>query len=104
MESGTGTSQDMGLFDWGHAEAPFFINGPIWDIRAGMFASRDVPLPVVQPPAEGWAGFWDRFTFTQDATMSFADSNLHAGALRPRTGPRPGFGSVVLFDAHHDSG
>lgn len=103
MEAGTVDNEAKGLFDWGHVEAPFFINSVIWEVRAGTFQAYGFPLPQVTPPDGGWAAFWDRFTFADDALATFADSNSHAGQITARSGFR-GFASIHLFDAHHDSG
>lgn len=104
MESGTTADEAAkSLYDWGHAEAPFFINSVIWSIRAGTFQGFGLPLPQVTSPEGGWAAFWGRFTFTDDARATYADSNAHAGEINPRASRR-GFTSIHLFDAHHDSG
>lgn len=103
MESGDGDDASRGLYDWGHAESPFFLGDVIWSVRAGAFLAHNVPLPQIQPPAGGWAAFWDRFTFADGTVLKYADSNVHAGEFEPPHGRRD-FGSVHLFDAHHDSG
>jgi hypothetical protein len=84
------------LYDWGHAESPFFITG-VWTIRAEPFVRHDVPLPRTSGQE---AGFWDRFTISPDATCYYADSNCRA--LRSQV--RAGVSQVWLYDAHHDSG
>jgi hypothetical protein len=92
-----------GLYDWGHAEAPFFIDSPLWTIRASTFTAFDLPLPQVTVPDGGWSTFWGRFTLTDDATIAYGDSNAHAGDLQGNT-IRGAYTSIHLFDAHHDSG
>jgi hypothetical protein len=90
-------------YDWAHAESPLLLSNLIWVTRASPFLAADLPLPGIVAPEGGWQTFWDRFTFTDDATMTFADSNVHAGEISPPTGD-DAFESVLLFDAHHDSG
>lgn len=97
--------------DWGTAEAPFFVNGPLWLMRANAYAQGGLALPDVTTPEGGWEAFWDRFTFTSPdgavpaaGPLAYAaDSNAHAGVLTPPDGSTA-FTSIVLLDAHHDSG
>lgn len=95
LEAGEVLDGISGLYDWGHREAPFFIEG-IWPIRASQFLAAGLPLPRAVVP-EGW---WSRFRLTQQPTLLLCDSNAHAGNLLP-DGP---IGQVWLFDAHHDAG
>lgn len=92
-----------GMFDWGHSESIFFLSHALWSIRAATFLAYGHDLPQVVPPEDGWGSFWDRFTFADGATMTYADSNLHAGKIEA-DGPHRAFDSIHLFDAHHDSG
>ena len=89
--------------DWGHAECAFFLSNTLWSVRAAEFLAQDRDLPPVVPPAGGWAGFWNRFTFADGARLTYADSNIHAGEIEAPRDHR-GFDSIHLFDAHHDSG
>lgn len=85
------------LYDWGHREASLFIDGPLWAIRAGVFAGRGLDLPAVN---NHWTGFWGRFRFTEGAQLYFGDS--HALAV---TDPViEGISEVWSYDAHHDCG
>lgn len=85
------------LYDWGHREAPEFLSGPLWMLRAQGFLSANMPLPLCR----GYEALWDRFVLP-DAPLLVADSNAHAGMLTaPGGGP---FEQVWLYDAHHDSG
>lgn len=112
LDAGTFEDPNWQYFDWGHKEATFFIAGPVWDMRALTFERADVPLPQIHPPTGGWEEFWSRFTFAPpEGTVPdigfplayAADSNAHAGTLTPPDDSLC-FESVVLFDAHHDSG
>lgn len=97
LEAGTPTP-DIGLYDWGHREAPFFVEG-IWPIRAEAFLSQGLPLPQTALVA----GWWSRFRFAPGTELLLCDSNAHAGNL---TADAVGgkLGQVWLFDAHHDCG
>lgn len=86
------------LFDWGHKESRFFIE-MLWNSRAIGFLMNGLPLPRVN---EEWRKFPDRFRFTDDAVMYYAESNMEAGNVTDSWG-QP-FKSVWLYDAHHDSG
>ncbi|MFJ9893649.1 hypothetical protein ACIQPR_09990 [Streptomyces sp. NPDC091280] len=96
---------DLMLYDWAHAENDT-LRETIWSFRAEDFLRAG----VVPPRCEGYAGFWDRFTFTSvDPPLFYADSNMYAGRLTPAhfglTGARrEPWQEVHLFDAHHDSG
>src|SRR5262245_29655343 len=79
------------LYDWGHREAPFFIEH-IWAIRAAAFMRRDLPLPQMEG---GWQVFAQRFRFAKRCELTYADSNSYAGLL-------PRCSDVWLYDAHHD--
>lgn len=112
MTAGHTTDETWQLFDWGHAEAEFFINGPLWLMRARAFEQYGMALPGVRTPAGGWEAFWTRFTFASPAgavpdtgsPLAYAaDSNAHAGTLSPPDATTA-FESVLLLDAHHDSG
>ncbi len=83
------------LYSWAHFETPYYL-GEAWEERALAFLLRGLPLPQ----AQGWEGFWERFTFAPDAQLYYADSN--ALAFHPEV--REGIREVVLFDAHHDAG
>lgn len=94
-----GSLESIQLYDWGHKEAPFFID-TIWGGRAESFVMNDVELPDLNGEE---LTFWDRVHVTYDAKLWYADSN--SCAVNPIiTGKRPKFDSVWLYDAHHDSG
>lgn len=103
MEAGDFNGPTWQLWDWGHRESEFFLSNMVWTTRASSFFGNDLPLPRVTKPEGGWASFWSRFTFADDPWFGYADSNAHAGLVRPPDGSRA-FDEVVLFDAHHDSG
>lgn len=107
MDAGNLDDPTWGCFDWGHAESAFFINGPLWRMRERAFRMMNVDVPFMAVPDGGWVAFWNRFTFAEsglEGVQAFAaDSNAHAGTLRPPDGSAH-FESVLLFDAHHDSG
>ncbi|WP_114313057.1 hypothetical protein [Thermus caldifontis] len=83
------------LYAWAHFETPYYL-GEAWEERALAFLLRGLPLPQ----AQGWEGFWGRFSFAPGAQLYYADSN--ALAFHPEV--RAGIREVVLFDAHHDAG
>lgn len=112
MTAGNLDDETWQLADWGHAESAFFINGPLWRFRARAYEQSGYPLPQVRIPEGGWEAFWSRFTVTSPVGVTpdtggpvayAADSNAHAGTLSPPDGS-VAFTSVLLFDAHHDSG
>ena len=97
MEAGDTSDQAFWLYDWGHAENRFYIEGNIvWPSRAYGFIKEGLNLPVVDVPD----GFWDRFTVTDDTPLFVADSNAYAGLLYDQNGDP--FHDVYLYDAHHD--
>ncbi|MCS6869222.1 hypothetical protein [Thermus sp.] len=83
------------LYAWAHFETPYYREAA-WEERALAFLLRGLPLPQ----AQGWEGFWERFTFAPGARLYYADSN--ALAFHPQV--REGVEEVVLYDAHHDAG
>lgn len=85
------------LFDWGHKEAPFFINS-IWNIKAEGFLYYNYDPPRVN---NEWKEFSKRFTFSPGAMLSYGDSNAYAGNISNKNGA---WNNVYLFDAHHDCG
>lgn len=85
------------LYDWGHREAPLFIDGPLWPMRAGAFMSRGLDLPVVN---DHWTGFWDRFHFSDGAQLYFGESHSWAADQRVVEGVT----GLWSYDAHHDCG
>lgn len=92
-----GHDEQLYLYDWGHREAPIFIDGLMWDVRASSFLRFDLPLPGLSGEQER---FWGRFRFSSGARLYYADSNAFAYHTRVRQGVQ----DVLLFDAHHDSG
>lgn len=99
MEAADGTDPNVFLYDWGHKEAPIFVEGPLWNIRAEQFMETGLPLPRTSL-VPGW---WSRFRFAQNVELLLCDSNAHAGNLTPEA-VGGNLGEVWLFDAHHDSG
>lgn len=95
-ELGHADTQTALSFDWGHRESPFFVND-VWTLRAAEFLARDLPLPQVNV---AWRTFWDRLRIAEDATLYYADSNVHALDQRIMAG----VDELWLFDAHHDCG
>jgi hypothetical protein len=95
------------LYDWSHAESRFYIE-MVWPGRAASFLINEVPLPMCQ----GWETFWDRFSFAEGAPLYIADSNAFAGTIPAGLGYAEApsevadwpWGSVWLYDAHHDCG
>ncbi|WTO36999.1 hypothetical protein OG399_22710 [Streptomyces achromogenes] len=98
--AGAPVGADAHLYAWPAAEDAVHVE-MIWLRRVRAFLEAGVPLPY----CEGFFGFWDRFGFSPDATLFYADSNAWAGQLFPSnlggTGP---WESVHLYDAHHDCG
>jgi len=99
MEAGDLADPNAFLYDWGHREAPLFIDGPLWAFRAEAFLAAGLPLPQVDVPPD----WWSRFRFAPGVELRLCDSNAHAGNLTSaELGGR--VGEVWLFDAHHDGG
>lgn len=97
MEAGDLRDGELWLYDWGHRESPFYVDGDtIWPVRAAGFQRVGMELPRVDVPAR----FWDRFIFEPETRLYVADSNAYAGLLRDQN-DEP-FEHVYLFDAHHD--
>ena len=91
--------KDWMMFDWGHKEAPFFIEH-VWTGRASGFLTAGLPLPDLDGRQDT---FWERFKISKGAKLFYADSN--ACAVNPRiTGKVRNWDDVWLYDAHHDSG
>lgn len=96
--------RDVFLYDWQPRENLYMIHG-IWSTRAAGFMVHGLELPVVK----GFEGFWDRFTFSDEAIALYGDSNLWACNLHPyplvedAVEGEP-WEKVTLFDAHHDCG
>ena len=88
---------DIGLYDWGHRESPLFEGPMIWNQRAAAFMSRGKALPGLSREKQG---FWERFRFTEDATLYVADSHAYAAILASQEVVT----EVWNFDAHHDAG
>ena len=84
------------LYDWGHAESLLFIE-MLWPIRAAGFLSNGLELPGTTGRE---VNFWDRFTFSDDASLYAAESNAMAGL--PEVADD--VDEVWLYDAHHDAG
>lgn len=104
FEQGDTSDPEILLYDWGHGEAPWFIEHS-WDDRAFGFLRNGRPLPF----CKGYEGFWDRFNLGDDSLLLVGDSNLHAGLVFPSTlgigdGELNRWDRVDLYDAHHDCG
>lgn len=91
-------------YDWGHNEAPLYVDTMLWNIRAAHFLSSLGTLP-------GTTGeevtFWDRFQgrFAADCPVIVAESHasiIHQLARAEFLG-KP-YTRVWNFDAHHDMG
>src|SRR5262249_41079715 len=80
----------------GTERAPFFLLES-WKVRAGACYSADLPLPATTGEERV---FWERFSFTPDAQLYFADGNREAASAEVAAG----VSEVWLFDAHHDGG
>lgn len=85
------------LFDWGHAESPFYMHPTLWENRAGAFVLQGQPLPGLSGEQDG---FWSRFRFGKRARLYLSES--HAQAAHPTVAG--GVTEVWSFDAHHDLG
>jgi hypothetical protein len=96
LEAGSLDSRKWGLFDWGHREAPFFID-TVWGGRGAAFLRQEGVLPGTTGEE---VGFWQRFRFTRACKTYIAES--HAFAAMPEVQAR--VTEVVNFDAHHDGG
>lgn len=92
-------TDEVFLWDWGHREAPLFING-LWSFRAAAFLRANRPLPDTSGLE---TTFWGRFQFRPTAKLFYCESNAMA-ASPAVSGQRIKWSDVVLYDAHHDSG
>ena len=95
MESGE--SDPYYLYDWGHREAPFFVGPLLWNIRAGAFAERGLPLPGTSGEE---LNFWSHFEFAPKAKLFVSDSHACAGTPEVASGAT----EIWNLDAHHDFG
>jgi hypothetical protein len=93
--AGAPVAEDAHLYAWPVAEDAVHVE-MIWLRRVRAFLKAGVSVPY----CEGFLDFWDRFGFSSDGTLFYADSNAWAGQLFPSnlggTGP---WESVYLFDA-----
>ncbi|MFF9523771.1 hypothetical protein ACF1DV_17610 [Streptomyces achromogenes] len=88
------------LYAWPVAEDATHVEA-IWLRRLRAFQVVGVPLPYCR----GFFRFWDRFGFSSEAVLFYADSNAWAGQLFPSNlGGAGPWESVHLYDAHHDCG
>lgn len=90
------------LYDWGHREAPLFIEF-LWGSRATAFIANGLDLPTTTGEE---ATFWNRFQFKTDARLFVSESNSQAANEQitdflTEDGP---IDEVWLYDAHHDCG
>ena len=88
------------MYDWGHREAPLFIEG-LWPMRAAAFLARACPLPRLSGKQ---VGFWDRFRFARGAVCHVSESNVMAASDAILPTRLKTWDSVWLYDAHHDAG
>ncbi len=100
---GAAIDADSILYVWDFREAPWFIDY-CWPSRAAAFLEAGVPLPYCRD----YENFWDRFVIRDDAPLLMGDSNANAGLLFPNSllddDAPEAWGTVSLWDAHHDSG
>jgi hypothetical protein len=89
------------LYDWGHSETNMLTHSLLWPTRAATFKSYGLPLPGLTGEQDV---FWPRFTFTKQAKLYYADSNVMAVADEVKRGVAGQKSQVWLYDAHHDSG
>lgn len=96
MGSGNDDPLTLSLHDWGHSEGGViaFLATFLWQDRASAFIRSGIPLPQPDIPS----GWWNRFTFANDATGWATDSNCDSWS------PDLGVDDIWLFDAHHDCG
>lgn len=88
------------LYDWGHRETTFFIDGPVWYHRAAAFLVAGLSLPNLSGEERT---FWRRFTFDKETNLYVTDSNVWAASDEVMDGIER-FSEVWLYDAHHDCG
>lgn len=86
----------LGLWDWGHREAPFFLFD-VWPIRAAGFLRAGLPLPGTTGEE---VAFWARCAIRPDARLFYGESHVLAAHQRIAKGVT----EVVNVDAHHDAG
>ena len=92
----TGSRQHLGLYDWGHKEAPFFADF-VWTVRAAGFQGMGLELPTTDGLE---AGFWGRVRIAEDSQLYLADSHAMASSEEVLEG----IDEVWNYDAHHDCG
>jgi hypothetical protein len=99
MDKAGSDDREALLYDWGHREAPFFIE-TLWPNRAEGFIGNNLPLPGTTGEE---IGFWNRFRFDPHAKLYFAESNSRA-INTTIVSATDYFTQVWLYDAHHDAG
>ena len=86
------------LFDWGHSEDRAIFYNAIWPPRAAAFLREGLELPGTSGEE---ANFWDRFTFSDNATLYSAESH---SCIVPHLPGTEFVLNVLNYDAHHDAG
>lgn len=115
-------------WDWGHQETPFFMEGPMWEIRVSGLLMNGLDIRGEMDP-EKWAQpkplqFWgtlkhlgynfdtleDVYELNHEADLTqpnlvVADSHAMAGPTFNNVANDIGAPDVIInFDAHHDLG
>jgi hypothetical protein len=108
-------------WDWGHQETPFFMEGPMWEIRVSGLLMNGLDLRKEMDP-ERWAhpkplDFWQTlrqlgydFDVLDEIDASapnvvIADSHAIAGPAFNGVAVEIGAPDIIInFDAHHDMG
>lgn len=93
---------EVQLYDWGHSEHGIIavMSQTLWMARAAGFVRHHYPLPRPLPTE----GFWERFTFAEDAAWFIADSHAYAYAPQVRHALDGLVHTIWSYDAHHDCG
>lgn len=84
------------LYDWGHKEAPLYIEPPLWHARAMTFGAAGEALPGTTGEEQT---FWGRFQIAPETPLYVAESHSSIMHLRAE-----GWTDVWNYDAHHDGG
>jgi hypothetical protein len=107
--------RSLGMWDWSHKEAPFFMGGFMWETRLSPFLMQGYDLVGEMDPQK-WSrprpqDFWNvlaeaGYGFDDLDFFVVADSHAAAGPVFSEVADRLGGPADVLvnFDAHHDLG
>jgi hypothetical protein len=112
-------------WDWGHQESPFFMEGPMWEIRVSGLLMNGLDIRGEMDP-EKWADpkpleFWSTLrqlgynfdvieetcdtAYLSSPNFVIADSHAIAGPAFNGVAEEIGAPEIILnFDAHHDMG